>query len=116
MKIGFARRGFSETGGAEVYLRRFADAAKEAGHLCVLFASTHWPGRAWKHQTIRLPGHLPRIYPDALRDFPPHQHCDVIFSLERVCECDAYRAGDGVHASWLKRRAKYETAWRPIVR
>src|SRR4029434_7340787 len=42
--------------------------------------------------------------------------CDFLLSLERIWECDAYRAGDGVHASWLERRARFEPRWRPFLR
>ena len=38
--------------------------------------------------------------------------CDFIFSLERLWSCDAYRAGDGVHAAWLDRRREFEPAWK----
>jgi UDP-glucose:(heptosyl)LPS alpha-1,3-glucosyltransferase len=36
----------------------------------------------------------------------------VLFSLERLLSCDVYRAGDGVHAAWLERRAGSEPAWK----
>ena len=37
MRIGVVRRGYSRTGGAEAYLRRFADGLFMAGHEVVLF-------------------------------------------------------------------------------
>ncbi len=36
--------------------------------------------------------------------------------MERVDWCDVYRAGDGVHAAWLERRARYEPRWRSLFR
>jgi UDP-glucose:(heptosyl)LPS alpha-1,3-glucosyltransferase len=39
-----------------------------------------------------------------------------LYSLERVWECDAYRAGDGVHRAWLERRRAYEPAWKGWLR
>jgi UDP-glucose:(heptosyl)LPS alpha-1,3-glucosyltransferase len=42
-------------------------------------------------------------FADALKKMAPGK-CDVLLSLERVWECDAYRAGDGVHRAWLERR------------
>lgn len=116
MKIGLVRRGFSPTGGAEAYLRRFADAANAAGHLCVLFASEEWPSSAWSAERVRIPGASPRQFADALAASRPRERCDFLFSLERVWECDAYRAGDGVHAAWLARRAMFEPAWRVFFR
>jgi UDP-glucose:(heptosyl)LPS alpha-1,3-glucosyltransferase len=38
--------------------------------------------------------------------------CDVLLSFERVFACDIYRAGDGVHAAWLDRRARFEPGWK----
>lgn len=114
MKLGLVRRGFSGTGGAEAYLCRFASAARKAGHECVLFASGEWPESAWEGPCVRIAGGSPRAFADALRAARPREHCDLLFSLERVWECDAYRAGDGVHAAWLERRSG--PWWRQIVR
>src|SRR5438067_13623700 len=47
MKIGLVRRGCSASGGAESYLKRFAEAARAAGHACVLFTSEAWPPNEW---------------------------------------------------------------------
>jgi UDP-glucose:(heptosyl)LPS alpha-1,3-glucosyltransferase len=116
MKIGLVRRGYSSSGGAEAYLRRFADAARAAGHECVLFATDDWPESAWTHPRVRLAGKSPRAFADSLEVARPREHCDFLLSLERVWRCDAYRAGDGVHAAWLARRAKYEPFWQPFVR
>jgi UDP-glucose:(heptosyl)LPS alpha-1,3-glucosyltransferase len=41
---------------------------------------------------------------------------EVLVSLERLCRCDIYRAGDGVHQAWLSRREKYEMPWRKFAR
>lgn len=114
MKIGLVRRGFSSTGGAEAYLRRFADAASAAGHSCVLFADGEWPD--WTAERVRLAGGSPREFADALTASKPRDRCDFLFSLERVWNCDAYRAGDGVHAAWLARRAMFEPFWRVLFR
>ena len=116
MKIGLVRRGYSQTGGAEAYLRRFADAASAAGHSCVLFAGGEWPEAAWTGERVALSSASPRVFADALAASKPRERCDFLFSLERVWECDAYRAGDGVHAAWLARRALFEPAWRVFLR
>ncbi|MDB6152254.1 MAG: hypothetical protein JWL90_707 [Chthoniobacteraceae bacterium] len=117
MKIGLVRRGYSPTGGAEAYLRRFAAEAGRAGHDCVLFATADWPAEAWHgHSIIRVSGNSPRAFARELEALDPRKHCDFLFSLERVSRCDAYRAGDGVHAAWLERRALHESAWRRFTR
>lgn len=114
MKLGLVRRGFSGTGGAEAYLLRFAAAAREAGHEVMLFASGRWPEAAWEGEAIRLAGRTPGAFADELKAANPRSRCDFLFSLERVWECDAYRAGDGVHAAWLERRAG--PWWSRLVR
>ncbi len=111
MKIQIARRGFSPSGGAEAYLRRFADGAAAAGHEIVLL-SEQWPAEEWPHALIRIPSHSPRQFADALTVRRPRRPGEVLFSLERVWECDCYRAGDGVHASWLERRVATGPWWK----
>jgi UDP-glucose:(heptosyl)LPS alpha-1,3-glucosyltransferase len=112
MKIGLVRRGYSGSGGAERYLLRFAAALREAGHEAVLFASGEWPDGVWAGEMLRVKGKGPREFADALRAAKPREHCDLLFSLERVWECDAYRAGDGVHRAWLERRKAFEPPWK----
>jgi UDP-glucose:(heptosyl)LPS alpha-1,3-glucosyltransferase len=116
-RIGLVRRGYSSSGGAERYLQRFAAALGERGHEVVLFGSPEWPqdDPAFK-DIIRVGGGDPMSFADQLVKVRPGQHCDLLYSLERVWECDFYRAGDGVHRAWLERRAKYEAPWRRWVR
>ncbi len=113
MKIGLVRRGFSETGGAESYLKRLAHSLIEEGHECILFAGNRWKQEmALKTRVVSLRGKSPRQFADALERAREEQNCDFIFSLERVLRCDCYRAGDGVHRAWLERRKKIEPFWK----
>ncbi len=115
MKLGLVRRGYARTGGAEIYLRRFAEEAVAAGHECVLFTE-QWPRAAWLHGQVTVASHSPKTFADALAARGAGEACDFLFSLERIHACDAYRAGDGVHAAWLERRARFEPAWKPWLR
>ena len=115
MKIGLVRRGYARTGGAEIYLRRFAETAVAAGHECVLF-SEQWPRMAWPFGHVQVVSDSPKKFADAFAALRPHDECDFLFSLERIHTCDAYRAGDGVHAAWLERRARFEPFWKPWLR
>lgn len=115
MRIALARRGYSSTGGAEVYLSRLVRGLVENGEEVVLYSSDEWPVKAWPYGKVRrIPGDTPLKFARALhaqrRDF------DCLLSLERVLECDVYRAGDGVHASWLCRRRKFEPVWKAWFR
>lgn len=113
MKVGLVRRGYSASGGAESYLKRFAEALRDAGHEPALFASDQWPAEDWRFGEInRVSGTTPRAFADALAALKPREKCDWLFSLERVWDCDCYRAGDGVHRAWLDRRARFEVPWR----
>ncbi len=113
MKIGLVRRGYSKTGGAEAYLRRFATAMAVAGHQSVLFATKDWPAKEWPYERQRVKhGKSPLDFALDLESMQPSNSCDFLFSLERVLACDCYRAGDGVHAVWLERRAKFEPVWK----
>ena len=117
MKVGLVRRGFSATGGAEAYLKRFAEALLAAKHQCVLFTSSDWPQNAWPGDEFHyLKGRSPIEFADALETAEPKSKCDILFSLERVWSCDCYRAGDGVHRAWLDRRKAVEPVYKRVTR
>lgn len=114
---GVVRRGYSASGGAEHYLLRFAEALRAARGAPVLFASGEWPAEAWPHGGIlRVGGHSPMAFANALQSLDPGRYCRILFSLERVLSCDVYRAGDGVHRAWMQRRARFESPWRSALR
>ena len=85
-----------------------------AGHESLLFGSRPWPD--WTGAFVKVDGDSPRGFADGLQKVKPRTHCDLLFSLERVWECDAYRAGDGVHAAWLERRRRFEPPWKGLFR
>ncbi len=115
MKIGLVRRGHSSTGGAEAYLIRLGHALKGLGHEPVLVTSGEWPESRWINRSIvRLAGKTPREFSAAFRS--ARTGCDIHLSLERVPGCEVFRAGDGVHAAWLERRAAFEPIWKRATR
>lgn len=123
LTIGFVRRGFSSSGGAESYLKRLATGVAAKGHHVRLYTSADWPSDEWSFGPItRVEGGSALAFANELeklkagvsyrwsKDSPrraPSQRpdCDVLMSLERIWQCDVYRAGDGVHRAWLERRA-----------
>jgi UDP-glucose:(heptosyl)LPS alpha-1,3-glucosyltransferase len=106
LKIAFARRGYSTSGGAEAYLKRLAAGVCAAGHEAQLVTTAQWPPDAWPSGPLtHLRGETPLQFADELEELRPRLACDVLMSLERVWSCDVYRAGDGVHRAWLDRRA-----------
>lgn len=121
MKIGLVRRGYSSTGGAEKYLLRLAAELMREGHHLALYSDQEWPEQAFAEldrspESVVIEGRDPEIFARNLRDRLLVEPCEFLLSLERVLACDAYRAGDGVHAAWLERRAKFEPRWKRMVR
>ena len=105
LTIGFVRRGFSSSGGAESYLQRLAAGVTQAGHQVRLFTSAEWPADVWDFgPVVRLNATSATAFADELEKIEPRRQCDILMSLERVWRCDVYRAGDGVHRAWLERR------------
>ena len=105
LTILFARRGYSQTGGAEAYLKRLARGVLDAGHNAQLVTTKDWPQNEWSFGTLhRVPRHSAIAFANGLEQARPRIPCDVLMSLERVWNCDVYRAGDGVHRAWLNRR------------
>lgn len=115
LKIAFVRRGYSRSGGAEAYLTRLATALGARGCEASLYSSVDWPRDAWPFGELTpIDGSSPLKFADALERHQPRRTHDVVVSLERVRECDIYRAGDGVHRAWLDRRARFTSRLRRL--
>ena len=117
LTIGFVRRGFSASGGAEAYLKRLAAGLVENGHAVRLFASTDWPPNEWAFGPLtRLAARSATAFADEIEKLAPGSECDVLMSFERIWRCDLYRAGDGLHRSWLERREKNAGPFQKLSR
>ncbi|MEO6847561.1 MAG: glycosyltransferase family 4 protein [Chthoniobacterales bacterium] len=110
MRIGLLRRGYSRTGGAEAYLKRFAQELAKRGHQPVLLTCKEWPKEDWRGEIVRIDTQSPAEFAKKCMERRPDY--DLFFSMERVPGCDVFRAGDGVHKSWLERRARLDPAWK----
>lgn len=117
MTIGFLRRGYSPTGGAEAYLKRLAEGLRQRGYRVVLLGTGGWPREEWPG------GEVVTLTQKKLRDFgaaalrvKKEKQIDLLFSFERVPGCDIFRAGDGVHAVWLDREAVMKPWWRRLIK
>jgi len=117
LTIGLVRRGYSASGGAEAYLKRLARGLVDLGHTALLLTTTDWPASEWTFGEVRhLRARSAGGFADEVEALRPRVQTDVLMSLERVCSCDVYRAGDGVHQAWLNRRAAYEKPWKRLAR
>jgi len=117
LSIAFVRRGYSQTGGAESYLRRLARGIVEAGHDVQLITTNKWPQTEWPFGAIRRMQSASAIgFANELEQMRPQLRCDLLVSLERLWGCDVYRAGDGVHRAWLARKRTFEMPLERFVR
>ncbi|PYK34263.1 MAG: hypothetical protein DME54_09485 [Verrucomicrobia bacterium] len=117
LSIGFVRRGYSHTGGAEAYLKRLARGVVERGHEAKLFATTDWPREEWPFGPIvPVAVRSPIAFADEVEKLRSADGSDVLMSLERIWNCDVYRAGDGVHRAWLARKRKFELPLERFIR
>jgi UDP-glucose:(heptosyl)LPS alpha-1,3-glucosyltransferase len=115
MKIGLVRRGFSSTGGAESYLKRLGRALTDANHQAILYSTKDWPAAEWPYgPLIRFDASSPLTFAEAVQG--ARRPDEILFSLERIMQCECYRAGDGVHKVWLERRVAHEAPWRAFFR
>jgi UDP-glucose:(heptosyl)LPS alpha-1,3-glucosyltransferase len=113
--IALVRRGYSATGGAEAYLLRLARALHALGYRPTLYATRDWPEDRWPFgPLVRLEARQPFEFARAFRQARRAEQ--IVLSLDRVPGCDVFRAGDGVHAAWLQRRSRFESAWRRWLR
>jgi UDP-glucose:(heptosyl)LPS alpha-1,3-glucosyltransferase len=116
LKIGFVRRGYSPSGGAEAYLKRLARGVSDLGHEVVLFATEDWPPNEWPFGAlVQIKTKSIIGFADEVEKRHSANKCDLLLSLERVWRCDVYRAGDGVHQAWLNRRQKLASPWQHFV-
>lgn len=115
MNIGLVRRGFSRTGGAESYIKRLGRALVDAGHNATLYSTKDWPRGEWPYgRLVHMTGSTPFQFAKAIQS--ARQPDETLYSLDRLLQCDCYRAGDGVHKLWLKRRVAHEAGWRTFFR
>lgn len=106
MKILFARRGYSSSGGAESYLIRLVTGLREHGIETTLLNDGPWPSDKWPgDHHVTLPASSPSSFAQAVTAERQKHPSALLFSFERIPSADVFRAGDGVHASYLRRLA-----------
>jgi len=108
MRLALVRQRYSAYGGAERFVERALGALGKQGVAVTVIART-WIGDPGS--VVRCdPFYIGRVWRDwsfaravcrevAIRPF------DFVQSHERIACCDIYRAGDGVHAQWLRNRS-----------
>ena len=112
MKLAIVRQKYTAFGGAERFVER-AVAALAARGVDVTLVARQWQDEAAAgvHSLRLAPFYLGRTWRDAgfaraVQSLIAERRFDLVQSHERIPGCDIYRAGDGVHATWLDLRAK----------
>ena len=112
MKLAIVRQKYTPFGGAERFVERALAALKARG-VDVSIVAREWQGdAAGGVQCLRVdPFYLGRRWRDAgfargVQRLMAQGRFDLVQSHERIPGCDIYRAGDGVHATWLELRNK----------
>ncbi len=118
MKLAIVRQKYNPYGGAERFVERALAALADDG-LAVTLITREWPGDAGARDVrICNPFHVGRLWRDAsfsrcVQGLVAAGEFDLVQSHERIPGCDIYRAGDGVHATWLELRGRVQS---PLAR
>ena len=110
-RLALVRARFDAQGGAERFVQSALGALQGRG-VDVTLVTRRWP-RGDTPAIVVNPFHVGSLWRDA--GFAraacaalAERHFDLVQSHERIPCCDIYRAGDGVHASWLEARARVQ--------
>jgi UDP-glucose:(heptosyl)LPS alpha-1,3-glucosyltransferase len=108
VKLALVRQKYTPYGGAERFVER-ALAALRAQGADVTVIARNWQGEAGPGFLRCDPFFLGRTWRDAgfarcVQGIIAEGRFDLVQSHERVPGCHIYRAGDGVHATWLELR------------
>jgi UDP-glucose:(heptosyl)LPS alpha-1,3-glucosyltransferase len=112
VRLGVVRQRYTAFGGAERFLERAIDTLLERD-VGVRIYTREWPeARAGRLEPVICdPFYIGRLWRDAgfaraVRDALTRDRPDVVQSHDRIEGCDVYRAGDGLHRSWLDERIR----------
>jgi UDP-glucose:(heptosyl)LPS alpha-1,3-glucosyltransferase len=110
-RVALVRSRYDPAGGAERFVQNAIAALRSEG-VSLTIVTRRWPGHDGS-AVILDPFHVGSLWRDA--SFAravcaelARRRFDLVQSHERIACCDVYRAGDGVHASWLEQRARIQ--------
>lgn len=112
LQLAIVRQAYNPYGGAERFVER-AIRALGGDKIRVTLITRKWSGESRPGLKIHLLAAPPisRLLRDmsfahSVRSLIQGGVFDLVQSHERIPGCDIFRAGDGVHASWLEQRAR----------
>ena len=119
MKLALIRQKYTPFGGAERFVERALNALAEQGAEVTLLCrewtggeKSGFPVEIVNPRFSRLGGRRARdaSFARAIQNIIAAGRFDLVQSHERIPGCHIYRAGDGVHATWLDLRAQMQNA------
>jgi len=115
MKLALVRQKYNPYGGAERFVERALTALEGQQ---VTLVCREWSGPLQHPMLVCRPFHVGRLWRDwsfarCVQRTLARESFDLVQSHERIPGCAIYRAGDGVHATWLELRGRTQT---PLAR
>ena len=117
MKIAIIRQKYNPYGGAERFIERALQALSAAEEVELTVIAREWnqmPGMRFVacNPPYRTSLGRDKSFAGAVTALlaAPDLHFDIVQSHERIPGIMLYRAGDGVHATWLQQRARAQRA------
>lgn len=121
LRLAVIRQRYTPFGGAERFLDGALEALAQRGIAVTIYARA-WPKPEAYPLDVRVvdPFHLGSLWRDAgfaraACRAVAAGGAALVQSHERLPCCDVFRAGDGVHATWLEERARHLSALRRVA-
>lgn len=113
IRLAIIRQTYSSFGGAEKFIEALTNSLANKIQVEVTIICRKWKGNIPENiSVVRIsPFYTGRLTRDIGFMLGVKKHLkinqyDIVQSHERLAFCDIYRAGDGIHRSWLKRKNK----------
>ena len=120
MRLALIRQRYTPFGGAERFLESALASLIDHGVAVTLY-TREWPGGGAAPMEPRIvnPFHVGALWRDAgfaraVCKAVGAGDADLVQSHERLPCCDVFRAGDGVHATWLEERMRHLSPLRRL--
>ena len=120
MKLALVRQKYNPFGGAERFVERAMQSLGESGTSVTLITREWKADDADRNVRICNPSYFTRQGRDTgfarqVQKIIASGEFDLVQSHERIPGCHLYRAGDGVHATWLEQRARVQPSLARIA-
>lgn len=118
MKVAIVRQQYNPFGGAEKFVNTAIQALRHAGAeptvICNAWSDLH-PSNAADVVQLPITSHWTRqgksaAFAEQVRDYLAAHAVDLVQTHERIPGFDIFRAGDGLHKTWLNRRS-VQASW-----